>query len=861
MRTPRVLPLLVLLGLAAGVAALVRGRPVHAGGGSASSSISTPSSHSAAPAARPREPATQVVASLARELGAFRIALDAFREGDASAEKELDALAQRLGALGRPDADDVLAYYRALSADERRSGRADERRFEDLWTRAAQADRAFPTREEWAEERDEIVRALDTFVAEQRSRADFVPAARARSLRARLAIDRAENDDELASDETHELVEAARADAEDALAGFERAGLRTPQLEPLWILGRVARMRGEVARADGFLTRCLELARAVSNTDFERHALTGLLAQARDDGDLRNSARIVHELARLDAQRAEDQGGPSWPIVRTHADLLLAGDDAPEAVALLERMPRAESAEADEWRVRLAGALTRANRRDEARALLDDGSLTRADEIELARAVIDLADGRAASALARARAVLAGEAADVRARRDARWIAGEALLDLGRPAEARAQLATLLESGEREQRERMRARDTRSISANVLGEIVGLHALALHALACVQDDLALDAALSIERHQAQLLRADPASGTGPELTDADLRAWAAHFDAGLLTWVVGADASVVVHVAPDGNAKGEALPLGRRALELASRRLREAAIAGDELRTAALAEEIEPAIFGVALRERLRELLAPGGRILCLVHGPIEALALERLPLFCGSGSGADPARALVCLPGLPSARPGTAPDLRGATWSLLGAPIDVEGGELLPGAAAELDDLERTLGDVELARGARFDRGALVAALASGRPLHVATHALHDTRCDSGRFAAVGLELSRGDVLCAREISALRPALPLAFLSACESGGGLFVDAQGLQGLARAFLESGTRDLIVTLWPVEDLAAREFAREFHRRHAAGAPPSVAAAQARAVLRRSGFASADWSAFRALGRD
>ncbi len=785
--------------------------------------------------------------SLAQDLTAFRVALDGFRGGDQGALASLEATAQRLSVAGRPDVALVLSFYRALPLAARRAGWDDEQEFQKLRQRVLDAERAHATSDEWKDERADVVRQLDRLIEDVRTKDDFVPAARALSLRARLAVDQAENDAELAFDARDELAVIAGEEARAAVELFTRAGFVTPQLEPLWILGRVARARGEIAAADEHFTRCLELARNVANGDFERHALDGLLAQARADGDVERAARLVHELARL------DDATQSWPLVRMHADLLLARDEADCAVDLLQRFALAEGSN-DDWRVRLAGALTRAGRHQEARRTLEESAGTRQGEVDLQRAVIDLAESRPSSALSAARRVLAQEDLDATSTTNARWIAGEALLRLDRCAQARVELAAALESGERIQESRMRARDTRSVAANVLGEVVGLHAVALYAEACVREDAALEAAFAIERHQAQLLRADLSRASADqELSISDLAAWAAHFESGLVTWVVGANTSVVVHVANDGNARGVALPIGRRALEMAARRLREAAIAGDEAHTDALAREIESALFTDALLERLR---AGTGRLLCLVHGPIEGLALERLPLF------ADETLAPVCLPGLPSARPGDELAHEDyARWNLLGAPVDAASAELLPGTRLELDDLATLLGTARVARGPAFDRAALSAALTEPRALHVATHAIHSARCESGRFASVGLELSNGDVLCAREIAALRPALPLAFLSACETGGGTFVDAQGLQGLARAFLESGTRNLLVTLWPVEDRAARAFASAFHRALLAGASPAVAAARARVELRAQGVASSEWAAFRALGRD
>jgi CHAT domain-containing protein len=75
------------------------------------------------------------------------------------------------------------------------------------------------------------------------------------------------------------------------------------------------------------------------------------------------------------------------------------------------------------------------------------------------------------------------------------------------------------------------------------------------------------------------------------------------------------------------------------------------------------------------------------------------------------------------------------------------------------------------------------------------------------------------------------------------------------------LTGLARAFLESGTRNVLVTLWPVEDRAAQAFAKAFHAVLSSGVQPSRAAREARETLRAEGWGPAAVGAFRVLGRD
>jgi CHAT domain-containing protein len=81
---------------------------------------------------------------------------------------------------------------------------------------------------------------------------------------------------------------------------------------------------------------------------------------------------------------------------------------------------------------------------------------------------------------------------------------------------------------------------------------------------------------------------------------------------------------------------------------------------------------------------------------------------------------------------------------------------------------------------------------------------------------------------------------------LDLAVLSACESGGGKLERGEGLNGLARAFRLAGTRELVVSLWKVDDAATATLMGEFYTRLAGGTSPASALRGAKlALLRRA----------------
>ena len=70
---------------------------------------------------------------------------------------------------------------------------------------------------------------------------------------------------------------------------------------------------------------------------------------------------------------------------------------------------------------------------------------------------------------------------------------------------------------------------------------------------------------------------------------------------------------------------------------------------------------------------------------------------------------------------------------------------------------------------------------------------------------------------------MTAEEIAGLNlSTVRLAVVSSCESGIGRYAERLQGYGIGGAFLEAGARDVVVTLRPIEDAAAREFAIRFY---------------------------------------
>ena len=156
-----------------------------------------------------------------------------------------------------------------------------------------------------------------------------------------------------------------------------------------------------------------------------------------------------------------------------------------------------------------------------------------------------------------------------------------------------------------------------------------------------------------------------------------------------------------------------------------------------------------------------------------------------------------------------------------------------------------ETRDLEfRSASGVVLLIGSAANHSALRTVAGDIGVLHVATHA-NEERLDP---TALGLLLSpdgNGDaLLTVDEIRALPFRPQLVLLSACSTAAGPLVGGDGLQSIANAFLELGTREVVASLCPVADDDACFLMSEFHRRRTAGASTSDALRGAK-LARRS----------------
>ena len=107
--------------------------------------------------------------------------------------------------------------------------------------------------------------------------------------------------------------------------------------------------------------------------------------------------------------------------------------------------------------------------------------------------------------------------------------------------------------------------------------------------------------------------------------------------------------------------------------------------------------------------------------------------------------------------------------------------------------------------------------------------------------------------------VLKTADISQVKLRAKLVVLSCCHSGLGQ-IRAEGVVGIARAFLGSGARSVLVALWAIQDLATMHFMCRFYEHLVRGESASESLHQAMRWMRENGFSLVkQWAAFMLIG--
>jgi CHAT domain-containing protein len=201
--------------------------------------------------------------------------------------------------------------------------------------------------------------------------------------------------------------------------------------------------------------------------------------------------------------------------------------------------------------------------------------------------------------------------------------------------------------------------------------------------------------------------------------------------------------------------------------------------------------------------------------ITSLVAVPLPARKLDRPFRLVALASGSGTLRSAAAI--------DTAPKLQAATAEIR--------------EVARLFEARDDTAKVKLLTGPAGTAAALRGIWSSGADVvHFATHALADLRQPLASLLVLPANDAAGTptYLTAGQVQEWRGDTDLVFLSACESAIGPPRFAGGMPGLQSAFLRAGARSVIATLWPIEDVLAREFSADFYQRFTSGRTASEA---------------------------
>ena len=182
-----------------------------------------------------------------------------------------------------------------------------------------------------------------------------------------------------------------------------------------------------------------------------------------------------------------------------------------------------------------------------------------------------------------------------------------------------------------------------------------------------------------------------------------------------------------------------------------------------------------------------------------------------------------------------------------------------------LPYAEKEAMSVASILGTVPVLRE-QATKHSVLYRLRSAKVIHLATHgsAFAGFLAFTSSFpvSKTGLAEPEHILLFPKEIETLNISPALVVLSSCDSARGQ-VKAEGVVGMARAFLSAGAQSVLVSLWKVPDESANIFMQFFYQFMVNGLPSLQALQRSTQCLRCFAKYSqyVHWSGFQIIGKE
>ncbi|KAM7434626.1 hypothetical protein ABFA07_015316 [Porites harrisoni] len=178
-----------------------------------------------------------------------------------------------------------------------------------------------------------------------------------------------------------------------------------------------------------------------------------------------------------------------------------------------------------------------------------------------------------------------------------------------------------------------------------------------------------------------------------------------------------------------------------------------------------------------------------------------------------------------------------------------------------LPWARKEAQMIGRLLG-VQPLLGKDATKQKVLESMHSVSLIHFAAHG----NAEHGEIAlspksSCGTPHEEDYLLTMAEISQVRLTAKLVVLSCCHSASGQ-IRAEGVVGIARAFIASGARAVLAALWAIEDKATMQFMNRFYEHLVHGESASESLHQVMKWMRENNFSDVrQWAPFMLIGDD
>ena len=177
-----------------------------------------------------------------------------------------------------------------------------------------------------------------------------------------------------------------------------------------------------------------------------------------------------------------------------------------------------------------------------------------------------------------------------------------------------------------------------------------------------------------------------------------------------------------------------------------------------------------------------------------------------------------------------------------------------------LPCARKEAEMVGQLLG-VQPLLGKSATKQAVLQAINSVSIIHFAAHgnAERGEIVLSPNRTTKSIPQEEDYLLTMSDISKVQLRAKLAVLSCCHSGRGKF-RAEGVIGIARSFLGSGVRSVLVASWAIEDTATEQLMSRFYKHLLGGESASESLHEAMKWLKSNGFTKpSQWAPFMLIG--